>query len=122
MSDEESIEQLKRLLAQFPNPTSEQRRAITEYAMSRSIEAYLETEYRKAAESVRRSALEEQLATAEAGQKPRYKQVIERYNRAHGQNKKITLKQICDEMNVDYASIRVMKSRDAKRKKPKRSS
>lgn len=54
-------------------------------------------------------------------QRPTARQVIERYNRAHGQNPKITLRQICEQMNVNYASIRALKSRYAKQKKPKRS-
>ena len=52
--------------------------------------------------------------------KPTARDVIERYNRAHGQNPHITLKQVCAEMDVNYASIRALKSRYAKQKRPKR--
>lgn len=49
--------------------------------------------------------------------KPLYEQVYERWYRARGQNPKITLRQVCDAMNVNYDSIRVLRSRNRKRKK-----
>lgn len=48
-----------------------------------------------------------------------YKQVIERFNRAHGQNRKITLKQICAEMGVSYGAVRQYRSRERKPKNKK---
>lgn len=48
-----------------------------------------------------------------------YRQVIERFNRAHGQNRKITLKQICDQMGVSYDAVRQYRSRERKRKNKK---
>lgn len=48
-----------------------------------------------------------------------YKQVIETYNRAHGQNPKITLKQICEKIGVSYGAVRQFRSREQKRKKAK---
>lgn len=44
-----------------------------------------------------------------------YKQVLERYNRAHGQNRKITLKQICEQMGVSYSAVLMYRSRNKKR-------
>jgi hypothetical protein len=61
-------------------------------------------------------------APVEQPRKPTGRDVIERYNRAHARNPKITLKQVCAEMNVNYASIRALKSRYAKQKRPKRKS
>lgn len=116
MSNKEERKQIEDLLARFPDATPEQWQAIMQFGISKDIEHYLALEYHKAAEEIIQQDLEKQLI-GEAEQKPLYKQVIERYNRAHGQNKKITLKQICEEMNVNYASIRAMRSRDAKRKK-----
>lgn len=49
----------------------------------------------------------------------RYKQVIERFNRAHGQNRRITLKQICEQMGVSYDAVRTYRSRTKKRKTKK---
>lgn len=48
-----------------------------------------------------------------------YKHVIERFNRAHGQNRKITLKQICEQMDVSYDAVRQFRSRERKRKNQK---
>lgn len=48
-----------------------------------------------------------------------YRQVIERFNRAHGQNRKITLKQICEQMGVSYDAVRQYRSRERKRKTKK---
>lgn len=45
----------------------------------------------------------------------RYRQVIETYNRAHGQNKKITLKDICAQEGVSYDAVRQFRSRSRKR-------
>ncbi len=118
MSDEPN--ELQKLLALFPDATTEQKLAILEHAMRQEMRAYIRDQYRTAAEAVRRQALEEKLSAAEMNEKPTYKKVIERYNRAHAQNKKITLKQICEEMNVNYDSIRTLKSRLAKQKNRKR--
>ncbi len=52
--------------------------------------------------------------------RPTAREVLEIYNRAHGQNPNISLKQVCEELNVNYASVRALKSRYAKQKKPKR--
>lgn len=65
---------------------------------------------RAAAEQARADQLEAEL---------RYKQVIEKYNRAHGQNRKITLKAICEREGVSYDAVRQFRSRDRKRKKAK---
>lgn len=46
----------------------------------------------------------------------RYRQVIEKYNRAHGQNPKITLKEICAREGVSYDAVRQFRSRERKRK------
>lgn len=48
-----------------------------------------------------------------------YKRVLEHYNRAHGQNPKITLKQVCEKMSVSYDAVRQYRSRERKRKNPK---
>lgn len=65
------------------------------------------------------TAMAQQLAAeledARAAKKSIYKQVLERYNRAHGQRKKITLKQVCDDMGVSYDAVRKYRSREKKR-------
>lgn len=48
-----------------------------------------------------------------------YKRTLERYNRAHGQNPKITLKQVCEEMGVSYESVRQYRFRERKRNSKK---
>lgn len=64
--------------------------------------------------------LEQQRKAQPIERKPTAREVLQRYNRAHAQNPKITLKQICEEMNVNYASIRALKSRYTKQRKAKR--
>jgi len=48
-------------------------------------------------------------------------QVIEAFYRKHAQNKKITLKQVCEELGADYGYIRKRKVAYDMRKKSKRS-
>lgn len=50
---------------------------------------------------------------------PTAKAVIEHYNRAHGQNPKITLKDVCVRLGVSYDNIRQYRSRERKRKTKK---
>lgn len=54
--------------------------------------------------------------------KPLIQQAIARYEREHKQNRKVTFKQICEQMGVNYASARVLKSRYAKQKKKRKKS
>jgi hypothetical protein len=49
----------------------------------------------------------------------RYRQIIEKYNRAHGQNSKITLKEICAREGMSYDAVRQFRSRERKRKSAK---
>jgi hypothetical protein len=48
-----------------------------------------------------------------------YRRVIEKYNRAHAHNKKITMKQVCEQMGVSYDAVRTFRSRTGKRKSQK---
>jgi hypothetical protein len=48
-----------------------------------------------------------------------YKHVIEKFNRAHGQNRKISLRQVCAQMGVSYDAVRQYRSREQKRKTKK---
>ena len=50
-------------------------------------------------------------------QKPKPDEVIEKYYRAHAQNRRITLKQVCADMGAKYDSIRVAKVAYDKRKR-----
>ncbi len=50
-------------------------------------------------------------------QKPTPEDVIRKYYRRHARNPKITLKQVCAEMGVNYASIRVTKVAYDKRRR-----
>jgi len=61
--------------------------------------------------------LREKLSRQE--RKDLYDRVISRYNRAHGQNPKITLKDVCAEMGVSYAAIQKHRSRTRMRKSQK---
>jgi len=45
------------------------------------------------------------------------KQAIASYELRHKQNRKITLRQVCEEFGVNYGSTRVLKSRYAKQKR-----
>lgn len=45
-----------------------------------------------------------------------YDRVIERFNRAHGQNSKITLADICRDMSVSYEAVKKHRQRTPKRK------
>lgn len=49
----------------------------------------------------------------------RYRRVIEKYNRAHGQNPKITLKDICKQEGESYEAVRKFRLRNRKRKTKK---
>lgn len=53
---------------------------------------------------------------------PLIKQAIDRYERLHKLDRKVTLKQICAEMGVNYGSARVLKSRYAKQKRKRKKS
>lgn len=50
------------------------------------------------------------------------KQAIDRYERLHKLDRKVTLKQICAELGVNYGSARVLKSRYAKQKRKRKKS
>lgn len=52
-----------------------------------------------------------------AEQKPTYKEVYARYRRRHARNPKVTIREVCEEMGVDYDNIRAAKSRATKHKK-----
>lgn len=54
--------------------------------------------------------------TIPAEQKPTYKEVYERYRRRRARNPKVTIRQVCEEMGVDYDNIRAAKSRATKGK------
>lgn len=45
-----------------------------------------------------------------------YKQVLEKFNRAHGQNPKTTLKAICKQMGVSYEAVKKYRQRARKPK------
>lgn len=49
--------------------------------------------------------------------KPTYKEVYTRYRRRHAKNPKITIREVCEEMGVDYDNMRAAKSRATKPKK-----
>jgi len=61
--------------------------------------------------------LREKLSRQE--RKDLYDRVIEKYNRAHGQNRKISLEQVCDQMGVSYEAVRKHRQRKGKPKTPK---
>lgn len=55
---------------------------------------------------------------AQPEQKPTYKEVYTRYKRRHAKNPKITIRDVCEEMGVDYDNIRAAKYRATKQEKP----
>lgn len=76
--------------------------------------------YHYAAEADQLRAENERLRSLHKVRKPTGREVIEHYNRRHAQDPKVTLKEVCREAGVNYASIRALRSRYAKQKKPRR--
>ena len=66
--------------------------------------------------AAREAKLQAQLE-GQAERKPTYKEVYARYRRRHARNPKVTIREVCDEMGVDYDNIRAAKSRATKREK-----
>jgi hypothetical protein len=40
-----------------------------------------------------------------------YRQVLQRYNRAHGQDHRISLKQVCEQMGASYEAVKKYRQR-----------